>query len=119
MLFSLKCLDPCGRPYGSGLLATIRLLPIHIYIYNMWFVSHMLFYFLGNLRIAHLLDFISIESKVYTLLGQENVNACGRNEREAKCGQGKITGVCADDLNECLDSIVSLVQIAQIERVAP
>src|SRR2546423_2635202 len=68
---------------------------------------------------VHLLDFISIESKVYTLLGQENVNACGRNEREAKCGQGKITGVCAGDLNECLDSIVSLVQIAQIERVAP
>src|SRR6266567_1080398 len=43
--------------FGSGLLATIRLLPIHVYIYNMWFVSHMLFYFLGNLRIAQLLDF--------------------------------------------------------------
>src|SRR5438067_6374492 len=47
------------RPFhtSSGLLAPIRLLPLHIYIYNMWFVSHMLFYFLGNLRIAQLLDF--------------------------------------------------------------
>jgi hypothetical protein len=49
--------NPRGRPYGPGLLATIRLLPIHIYIYNMGFVSHMLFYFLGNIRIAQLLDF--------------------------------------------------------------
>src|SRR5947209_2228709 len=47
------------RPFhtSSGLLAPIRLLPLHIYIYNMGFVSHMLFYFLRNLRIAQLLDF--------------------------------------------------------------